>query len=184
MGKKKHKNKRKQLQRGQGSQPFGAPNGKRLLRLLSLSAAGAAAGTIALFALPLIGIEGSMDRQILSHTAAGAFWLSLLFQGYVTARGSAVRKKLERQEKQRAGETLNRIGLFSFFTSREATVADGAFLISACTVMGLILCKVNQRWAVALSVALLFLSFNLHCILNGKNYRWAKRYFMGKKGRK
>ena len=68
------------------------------------------------------------------------------------------------------------LGIMSFFKNKEAVVADIVLFISVI-LLGIILwMNVKIGWLIIGDVSFLVLSFNLHCILNGRNYRLLKSY--------
>lgn len=62
-----------------------------------------------------------------------------------------------------------RVGVTSFFKNREGMIADIAAIVLAVTAILLYLFKVETSWIVIPCVVLTLFSWNLRCLLNGKN---------------
>ena len=67
-------------------------------------------------------------------------------------------------------------GILNFGSNRMATIFDCAMIASMLVVALEMVFRVESQWLVMISLAMLFLSFNLHCILNGTNYRYLIAY--------
>jgi hypothetical protein len=100
------------------------------------------------------------------------FWIPL-FGGYVLlAVINSTRKKVAKKHKQ---HRLLRIGLIRFFSNIWAFAADLVFVIS---LIGFVVSMLNDPFSY-FAFVLLFItvfSFQLHCILNGENYRFIFSY--------
>lgn len=133
----------------------------------------AAVGTVALVFVPVVSFDGSMAARVGAYMVASAFWFSVAAALGLIALASKARKELE--EKQ-PSKTISEAqpGVFAFRRNREGLIADLVFVIAALVCAGLILFRVRTGWSVIIVVSILFLSFQLHCIFNGKNYRYIK----------
>ena len=53
--------------------------------------------------------------------------------------------------------------------------------VTVVNLMIIVWVRVKNEWVVMINYSVFFLAFNLHCILNGKNYRYLKQYRTYKK---
>lgn len=106
------------------------------------------------------------------------FWLCVIFEQIFFWLSNNKRKKLENQLINEDKLIVNYLqpGLVSFFRNKEATVADIAFISSSVLLTVLSVNSSKIGWLILSTVAMVFLTFNLHCLLNGKNYFFVKRY--------
>lgn len=58
--------------------------------------------------------------------------------------------------------------------TREGLVADVVMFASLIAVIVIAWTQVKSQWLILSCVSVLYLSFNMHCLLNGKNYRYIK----------
>lgn len=127
-----------------------------------------------LLLIPYSNIEGTKTQQIMAYVIAFLFWSSIIGEIVFVRISSNERKKLDR--KLHKGREINQSlpGVLSFLKNREAIVADIILFLSV-TLLGIIIwTNVKTGWIIVGVVSALVLSFNLHCILNGKNYRYLK----------
>lgn len=100
------------------------------------------------------------------------FWLGLIGEQFFIWKSNSIRKMIENSEK--FPKSRSGIGLISFFKSEAGLVADVALIISFITLLILMLLGIGESVVQYLFIFLLVLSFRLHCILNGKNFRYKK----------
>lgn len=117
-----------------------------------------------------------------AYVVATVFCLSIILEQVFFWIGNASRKQMERKvfHMRRFGD--HGPGIISFSSNRIATICDWIMLASFITVVLEIVFPAKHEWLVMVSLAVLFLSFNLHCILNGKNYKYLVAYHKHKKG--
>lgn len=126
--------------------------------------------SFSLFCIPLIDTETSAVYII-----ASAFWLSVILQQVFFWKSSIARKKINSKTPINHQKNMP-IGIVAFFRNKEAAAADCTMIVAFITTLLLIAFEINIEWLIITSVVLLFASFNLHCIFNGRNYRYLK-YF-------
>lgn len=131
-------------------------------------------GSALLLVVPAVSASGSALVKTGTYVLAGMFWLSIVLELFSVFRCSKERQRLERKLYQGRRLTYAMPGVVSFFKSYEATAADILLFISAIALAVILWIKANNEWATVSFVSLLFLSFNMHCLLNGKNYRYYK----------
>ena len=133
-------------------------------------------GTVLLGILPFIGSGGSPQGKIVAYGLAGLFWALLVFQIVSIVLCSAARRRLEA-----AGYRYKRlkpadIGVICFFKTPAGVIAD---CLTAATVVAfglLFLLDGSHSQGFFPCTAMMFLFFQLHCLLNGKNYRYKLAY--------
>lgn len=115
------------------------------------------------------------------------FWLGVAGIILFAVRTNSRRKKIEKKLK-RSGTGIyseRQIGCISFFKNKEAVVCDIVLFASAITFAVLLWLKNSSQLLQFSLLSVIFLSFNLHCHLNGKNYvyiKLLKQYYKNKKG--
>lgn len=134
--------------------------------------------SISLLMVPLSDLNGTAGQKIAAYLVAVIFWLSLIFEIVFVYISSKKRRKMEKEKHfHRSGKEMpKRIGLVSFLKNFEASVVDIALFIIAIIVVILTWTQGGNEWLNIIFISLLILSFNLHCILNGKNYAFLKSY--------
>lgn len=125
--------------------------------------------------MPFVSFDEGLIQAIIAYTLAGLFWLSFGVEIVLWFFTSQVRKQIENRGLKKSRKLRRaKIGLISFFKNREALINDIVFILSIIAVVLLIFFKYYSGWIFLISLVLLFLTFNYHCIFNGKNYRFLK----------
>ncbi len=149
---------------------------RRATLFLKLAITCAALSACAILLLPLCGAfddnTKSLSKIILPVVFWGGFAMELIFFGISNAIGKKLRKQILHGKRLRKAP----LGIAAFGSNKEARICDIILCAAAVLMVGLLLGRVRTAWLVTLSVALLFLSFNLHCILNGRHYRQIKLF--------
>lgn len=130
--------------------------------------------------LPIIMLgEDETKNSLIRYLSPVIFWLGVIFEQVFIITASSVRKKLEKQPKNK--KFKRNIGLFSVFSNKYASVFDLIFL--ATLVVFLVMCIFGLGVNVVQYVVLFILifAFRMHCTLNGKNFRY-KIYLQKKEG--
>ena len=128
---------------------------------------------VATTALMLIPLFDKPD--IANYILAGVFWLSLLGEIILFKLCTIERIKYEQKNGIKHRQKLPN-GLITFTSNVEATTADIALLLSALSLAIVAIFKLRSNGFMLLIIVMLFLSMNLHCILNSRNYRYYKWY--------
>lgn len=100
------------------------------------------------------------------------FWLGFVGEQFFIWKATFLRKSIEKSDdfrKNKAG-----IGLISFLRTEAGLIADVALALSSITLLILIIFSIGENVVQYVFIFLLVLSFRLHCILNGKNFRYKK----------
>ena len=138
----------------------------------------------ALLAIPFADIEGTEKQRMLAYAIGALFWLSIIGELVLLCLSCNERKRLE--QKRGAGIEMKNstLGIFSFLRNREAIVADVMLFISVILLGIVIWTNIENKWIIIVVVSILVLSFNLHSILNGRNYIYLKEAKNNKKEKK
>lgn len=130
---------------------------------------------IILFIL-LVSIENRQIQQIIEKVSAVLFWICVIVEIAAMYLGSKERYQIEQKGYRSRSIKNSKIGIVSFLKNREAIIVDIVLILFALITVILTCFKVEVAWVVTVNISILFLSFNLHCIFNGKNYRYLKMY--------
>lgn len=136
---------------------------------------------VTILCIPFVNLDGSLVQRIGGYILATIFWISILVECVFVHLSTQERRWIERKEYRSKVLKYSQPGVVSFFKNPEATVADVILFITATLVVILMWTRVKNGWMVMADISILFLSFNLHCVLNGKNYRYLKSYRLYKK---
>lgn len=145
---------------------------KTLRCVVTESIASLVFGTVFIALIPLANFDGTVAQKVFSYAISCLIWLSVIALTFSVCKASAAKKALEKRGFQIKKISRSSIGLFSFFKNREATVADIVLFVSLIGTVLLTQIKTKSEWILMICLALLFLSFGLHCIFNGRNYRY------------
>lgn len=161
---------------------------KKYQNLLCVSGIGCVVAGLSLFFIPMVDMVSSSSQRIFSTILAILFYLGLIteimFFILATKQCNVIEERLIKiGSKSFRGA---RIGVISFFTCREAMIVDILTVVLLVLMILLIVLKVTNDWLFVIVAVLFFFSFNLHCFLNGKNYKYLKeiKKFIKKQGAK
>ena len=98
-------------------------------------------------------------EKLISVTVAAAFWLSAI-AGYIFLFLSY--KIIKKDDKKR------KLGIISIFTNRYAFYCDIILFISVFATVVLSIFDFQNAIVYTALISVIYLSFNLHCILNGR----------------
>ena len=104
------------------------------------------------------------------------FWIGLALEQALFWKANKLRKDLAKNDK---GAPTGKIGLLSHGTTKSCFVADVVFAGSLILFVICMLFHFGEELLQYILISLLVLSFRMHCILNGINYRY-KKYKEGK----
>ena len=139
---------------------------------------------VSILCIPFVNLDGTLVQRISGYILATIFWISILVECIFVHFSTKERRWIERKEYRNKVLKYSQPGAISFFKNAEATVADVILFIAVTLVEILMWTQVKTGWMLMADISILFLSFNLHCILNGKNYRYLKSYRIYKKEQK
>lgn len=134
--------------------------------------------------VPLVQIKGTPEQRMLAYIVAAIFWLSIIGQLITSIVCKKILMKREPKKFLFRRVYNGHMSVFRFFSNKEALIVDIGFIGCAILVVVTILFEITNKWLVITFVASLVLFFNLHCILNGKNYECIKLLQIYKKEHK
>lgn len=117
------------------------------------------------------GISLNEGKNGVLYLVGIIFWLSLLMSQILMITVSMKRKADEKHNQKK------RIGLISFFSNKEAMIAD--ILTAVFAVIFVICVLTTDAYLIYVFLCLTVLSFEMHCVLNGKNYAYIKELKSG-----
>lgn len=138
--------------------------------------------SIALLLIPICKVDVTGKVNALSITVAVIFWLGLILSQIFIWLCNAKRRKSMKKEKKIDSLSKTRPGIVTFNRNLIALIMDLLMIISAIAIVVLVITETNSSWFIMTSTSMLFLSFNLHCYWNGKNYRYIE--FLNKEKRR
>lgn len=150
--------------------------GSRLRKYNLITLAVAVLEFVLILCIPLVDLDGSSARRIGAYILATLFWICIIIEGVFVYRATQERKWMEQKCFRSRALKYSQPGVISFFRNIEASIADVMLFVSAILVVILAWTQIKTVWMIMVGISILFLSFNLHCILNGKNYRYLKLY--------
>lgn len=154
---------------------------QRTTNLLKLSIGCVVASSLAFLCIPICSSIEGIPGKAFSIIVATVFWGGLILEQVFFWRANDGRKNIQQRAFKSRRLKNASVGLVTFGTSREARICDIAFAVSLVTSIAFNFLRIQIDWLVILSLAVLLLSFNLHCILNGKTYRYIKAFHLAKK---
>ena len=132
--------------------------------------------SVCLLVIPVLEIDNVMNTVF-----AVLFWASLILYIVSVMLSSKERQKIEKSKFRVKKLKKNHIGILKFFQNKEAVIFDVLLFISTAVIIVSLLFKTEFVWLIAIGLFLWFISFNLHCLFNGKNYIYIKAYEIYKK---
>lgn len=132
--------------------------------------------SVCLLVIPILEID-----NVLNAIFAVLFWVCLILYIASVMLSSNERKKIEKSKFRVKKLKKNHIGILKFFQNKEAVIFDVLLFISTALIIVSVIMKTEFEWLIAVGLFLWFVSFNLHCLFNGKNYTYIKAYEFYKK---
>lgn len=152
---------------------------KNTVKLMKLSIAFVAISSLSLIGVAFADFNGSGFPRFIAYFTGAAFW-SFLIAGYVLLAVVSNRRKADKRTKV----TDKRPGILCFFTSKEAKIADIGMFAAILFVLVFSFIPGISVAVRIIFIALLVLSVQMHCILNGVNYRYIRLLTEGKTSKK
>lgn len=156
---------------------------RRLARYILITMILALVEFLMLLFIPLVNLEGTASQRIAAYILAATFWISIIVELFVVKVCTYERRWLERRGYRNNEVKYFKPGIISFFKSPEAIVVDIILILAIITVVLSALLQINTEWLIIGGISILVLSFNLHCILNGRNYRYIRKIQKGARTR-
>ena len=106
------------------------------------------------------------------------FWIGLILEQVWISQINKMRKELEKEDKRK--QPRLKPGIISIFQTEEGAKADIAFAVSFLILIILMIFEIGTNVLQYIFIFLSVLTFRMHCILNGKNFRY-KKFFSKRK---
>ena len=129
---------------------------------------------VLILCIPLVSLEGSGFQKAGAYIISAVFWLCVILELWMVRMCNSERLWLERRKVRSRMLDQAGPGVISFIKTREGLIADVIMFVSLIAVIVIAWTQVRSQWAILSCVSVLYLSFNMHCLLNGKNYRYIK----------
>lgn len=125
--------------------------------------------------------ENSLNRERNEYFIIGTvFWLFLVLGVLLLFHANTFRREFAKTRLGGDYRMKSRIGILMFFVNIPGTVSDVIFIISLIAFIVILTVDVRSK-IIYVIFALLILSFEMHCIFNGRIYKSTK--FRRVKGR-
>lgn len=129
---------------------------------------------VLILCIPLVSLEGSGFQKAGAYIISAVFWLCVILELWMVRMCNSERLWLERRKVRSRMLAQAGPGVISFIKTREGLIADVIMFVSLIAVIVIAWIQVRSQWVILSCVSVLYLSFNMHCLLNGKNYRYIK----------
>lgn len=148
---------------------------KKLKFNLLISASGFSLSAITVCFISILKTLPYESRQTTSYFIAAVFWVTLIVGIVFLKFTDKLRKKCE-SNFDGADKKNNRskCGAISFRQNREAKIADAVFIVLFILLIIVSFIRLKSNSAGIVLTGLMFLSFDIHSFLNGKNYQCYK----------
>ena len=161
---------------------------KKYQRFIGISGIGCLIAGLSLLFIPMVDLEGTTQQKIFALILAAMFWTGLIVEIVFFVLANKQCNVIEERLIKKGSKSFKgtKIGVISYFTCREAMIADVLAAFSLLTMIVLIILKFTNDWLFVIVAVVFFFSFNLHCFLNGRNYKYLKEIqkFIKKQGAK
>lgn len=138
---------------------------------------------IFIFSVLFIGVEETKIQVLAKLLIGVGFWGSLITQFLLVYLTTKERKRMQLIGYKAKSINVSKIGLISFFKTKESKIVDVVLIVSLLSLVCVVALQTDNDLIIIFSLSIFSLMFNLHCILNGKNYRYIKLLKKFKKGR-
>lgn len=125
--------------------------------------------SLSLMAAMLVNPDG--ENKVILLIFGVVFWIGLIAEQVCFWRSYVFMKEIAHQRKR---HLKGRTGIFTFAASPEGFIADIVFAISLISLIICVSFSIGETILQYILVCFIVLAFRLHCILNGKSYRYKK----------
>lgn len=134
--------------------------------------------TLALLCIPFVDVDSNGINGIMGYIVGAVFWIGIISEVICLLAMNTQRKKIEPTLNENDCKYHKNIvcGLISFFNGTLATTFDVMLFVSIIFIIITVWFEIRNAWIVLCGIAILFFSFNMHCLLNSKNYIFIKEY--------
>ncbi len=127
--------------------------------------------TGALLAIPFLGNTYFTELPPSYLITGMTFWLGLLGELVCYLMAAIRKKKYVSFEGKECAADKGLVGVLSFFRTKEGMIADIALGIAVVFLVLTVVLDWSGTWTVTTAVVFVFLTLQLHAMLNGKIYR-------------
>lgn len=145
---------------------------KKLSKYIKLTLLMSFISTIVLMLVPF-AINKDGNNMGLLIVVPIVFWLFLFAEQYFVIMTTKSRKNVLKKYNVNA-KTKFRIGLLSFYSTKQGKNIDTILLITLLIYFILTILRIDEMFLTCLLLTIIVFSFRCHCIFNGKNFRYIK----------
>lgn len=147
---------------------------QRTCRFLKLSIICMVIAVAPFVLLPFSSFSEAAWQRLMAIGVASIFWVAMGLSQMFFWLANKGRKILEAKGTKTRSLVYPSIGLITFFSNIEARIFDYLLIGSGALFLVLLFLRTEAKWLTSLCMAALLLSFGMHCILNGKTYRYLR----------
>lgn len=155
------------------------PEEKRFIKRFNIAFVMIVLSSVPIALIPLADFNGNMRQKVLAYTIGLLFWSLFIIGSFFFAVANKKRKELAKKEEKKSIKRRGFPGL-SFFHTKPGANVDVIFFVFLVCYVALAIFKFDISWIKIELVFLLVLSFQMHCILNGENFKY-KKYILRRK---
>ncbi len=124
-------------------------------------------------------------HQLLTYIAGAVFWCSCVLEHLLFWMANAGCRNIARRLKKSGKRSAIPVGFVSFFKTPKGTAADVTLFLSAAAMLLMMWQRIHTGWILTAVLAAVYLTLNLHCLYNGRNYRFmiTRNYFLKERGK-
>lgn len=143
----------------------------KFTRLINTAIVCSFISSFALLSCTFIGMNDISDK-IIGMIFPIIFWLGLIAEQILIWKSNAIRKEIENIGGTR--KFRGRPGIINIWKNRYGAIADIVCIVSLLLSVVFMIIGIGEKAIQYILIFLLVLSFRLHCILNGQNFRYKK----------
>lgn len=151
---------------------------RKLSRKIRLSIAASIVSSISILGIAFIGKELAFEKLI-QIIFPIIFWVGTIIEQAMIWSANSIRVKLEAEGKLR--RIRGRPGALSILQTEEGAITDIIIVVLIIVFVILLLFNLGKGLLQYLFISFIVLAFRLHCIFNGKNFRYKK--YLAKRSR-
>lgn len=150
---------------------------KDFLNKLILAIVASSVSSLSILVCIFIG-ENEVLNTVLKIVFPLIFWIGLILEQVFISQANKMRLELEKEDKRK--QPRLKPGVISIFQTEEGAKADITFAVSFLILIILMIFDIGTNVLQYIFIFLSVLTFRMHCILNGKNFRY-KKFFSKRK---
>lgn len=150
---------------------------KDFLNKLILAIVASSVSSLSILVCIFVG-ENEVLNTVLKIVFPLIFWIGLILEQVFISQANKMRLELEKEDKRK--QPRLKPGVISIFQTEEGAKADITFAVSFLILIILMIFDIGTNVLQYIFIFLSVLTFRMHCILNGKNFRY-KKFFSKRK---